>query len=229
MTVKDYMVYTALRIANDNSYGYSNRWPDNKFGEGNDPQNGDCGAFNSHCLNLALAQIGVKESRYYEPQGGWSIYNEEYLLKYCNRYDYATTRNEVGDILISGGHTVMVTGVDPDMITHASNDYDGKSGDSNGKEILTQRIYGSNSYWHYIYRLKPEYNKEIPEPKPEPSGDDDMFSDVTKNTSGYAAIKWCYENGIVKGFKDGTFRPTDSITRAGVCIMIYRLYKLLKK
>lgn len=238
MTVKDYMVYTALQIANDNSYGYSNRWPDNKFGEGNDPKNGDCGAFNSHCLNLALAQIGVKESRYYEPIGNYQLYNEEYLLKYCDRYAYADIRNAPGDILTNKGHTVMVTSIDPDMITHARNDDDGVSGDwTTGREILTQRLYDGD--WKWIFRLKPKYNLPIPvpepDPEPEPESDEkkeeekEMFSDVNEKTSGYAAIKWCYENGIVKGFKDGTFRPTEPPTRAGVCIIVYRLFKLLYK
>ena len=159
MKVKEYMIKKAIEIANDNSYGYSNKWPNNKFGEGSDPKNGDCGAFCSYCLNQALAQIGINTNEYYEPQGGTAIYNEAYLLKYCDRYAYDDERNQPGDILISGGHTVMVTAVDPDYITHASNDYDGVSGDSSGKEICTIRLY--NGGWRYIYRLKDQYNKDI--------------------------------------------------------------------
>lgn len=161
MRVKDLMVGIALDMAADNRYGYSNDWPNNRFGDDATPFDGDCGAFCSFCLNEALKKIGINETRYYEPQGGWSIYNEEYLLKYCNKYSYNGTRNKVGDILISGGHTVMVTAVDPDYITHAAGNYDGRSGDSSGREIRTQALYRGD--WHYIYRLKEEYNKEIDE------------------------------------------------------------------
>ena len=166
MNVKEFMVKFARQIADDNSYGYSNDWPNNRFFVDNTPKDGDCGAFCSAVLNEGLKQIGITETRYYEPQGGWSIYNEEYLLKYCDRYNYNDTRNEPADILINGGHTVMITATDPDYITHARNDDDGKSGDwTTGKEIVTQRLYDGG--WHYIYRLKDKYNKEITGPEPE--------------------------------------------------------------
>ena len=164
MTVKEYMIATALNTAADNRYGYSNAWPQNRFDD-DTPYDGDCGAFCSFCLNEALKQIGINSGEYYEPQGGWNIYNEAYLLKYCDRYGYEDTRNEPGDILINGGHTVMITSTDPDKITHASNDYDGMSGDSSGQEIRTQNLYDGG--WHYIYRLKDEYNREIGSPDTE--------------------------------------------------------------
>lgn len=165
MKVKEYMVKLAEEIAANNKYGYSNDWPNNRFFIDSTPYDGDCGAFCSAVLNKALEQIGIKETRYYEPQGGWDIYNEEYLLKYCNRYKYSDVRNQAADILINGGHTVMVTAVDPDYICHAANDYDGKSGDSSGNEIRRQKLYDGG--WHYLYRLKDEYNKEIKDKTPE--------------------------------------------------------------
>ncbi len=172
MNVKQYMIKTALEIANNNRYGYSNAWPNNKFGEGAAPYDGDCGAFCSYCLNQALKQIGINTNEYYEPQGGTAIYNEAYLLKYCDRYSYQGTRNQPGDILISGGHTVMVTacGSDytQDTITHASQDLDGRSGDSSGREVCSRTLYDGG--WRYIYRLKDKYNKEIGgDPTPAPS------------------------------------------------------------
>ena len=180
MNVKEYMIKTALEIANNNKYGYSNNWPNNKFGEGAAPYDGDCGAFCSYCLNQALKQIGINTNEYYEPQGGTAIYNEAYLLKYCNRYNYTGTRNEPGDILISSGHTVMVTAIGTDYtkdtITHASNDYDGKSGDSSGKEIRSQTLYDGG--WRYIYRLKDEYNKIINDS----SSNDNKESNTTEIT-----------------------------------------------
>lgn len=158
MTVAEYMANLALQMAANDKYGYSNKWPENRFDD-NTPYDGDCGAFVSFCLNSALEQIGISEHQYYEPQGGYNIYNEAYLLKYCERYFYGSRELRRGDIIISGGHTVMVTRTDPDYVTHASMDYDGKTGDSSGREIRTERLY--NSDWHYVYRLREKFNKEI--------------------------------------------------------------------
>lgn len=162
MTVKEYMVDLIKKIAADNRYGYSNDWPNNKFGEGNAPYDGDCGALQSYVLNQGLKQIGINTNEYFEPQGS-SMYNEAYLLKYCNRYNFSDTRNQVGDILVSAGHTVMVTALGAnwlqDTVTHASMDRDGKSGDSSGREVCSQQLWDGG--WKYIYRLKDQYNKEL--------------------------------------------------------------------
>jgi len=179
MFSNEYIAKIAKEIAADNRYGYSNDWPNNRFSDDpNDktPKDGDCGAFMSYCLNMLLKLLGINSREYFEPQGGWSIYNEAYLLKYCNRYNYEDVRNKVGDILVSGGHTVMITAVDPDYITHAANDYDGRSGDSGGSEIRTQRLYDGG--WHYIYRLKDKYNIDLD--KKEESEDIDIMAALKK-------------------------------------------------
>ena len=49
------------------------------------------------------------------------------------------------------------------------------------------------------------------------------FSDVNSKTKGYNEIMWASEMGIINGFSDGTFRPTESITRAQTAVMIWRL------
>ena len=52
------------------------------------------------------------------------------------------------------------------------------------------------------------------------------FSDLGKYTPAtdtYKAILWCYTNGIVKGYSDGTFRPDNPIVRKDTMIMLYRL------
>lgn len=66
-----------------------------------------------------------------------------------------------------------------------------------------------------------DYTEKKPEPTPEPKI---TFSDVTTKTSGYKAIMWAAENGIVKGYKDGTFRPNEPCTRAQVCVMLWRMF-----
>ena len=63
-----------------------------------------------------------------------------------------------------------------------------------------------------------------PEPIPKKT-----FKDVTEKTSGYKQIMWAAENGIVKGYKDGTFRPSEPCTREQMCVMLYRLYNGLIK
>lgn len=43
------------------------------------------------------------------------------------------------------------------------------------------------------------------------------------------SIKWCLENELVNGYKDGSFKPNKTITRAEVCTILYRFYKFLKE
>lgn len=55
------------------------------------------------------------------------------------------------------------------------------------------------------------------EPKPKKT-----YSDVTPNMSSYKAIMWATEQGIVQGYKDGTFRPNEPCTREQICVMLWR-------
>ena len=166
MKLREWMAEFAVNYAKDNSHGYTNDYPENQWWRGSDV---DCGSFMSYCLHMALLKIGVDTGyQYFEPQGGWSIYNEQFLLKYCDRFAYEDVRNKVGDILVSGGHTEMITHVDPDKLTGARNDYDGRSGDSSGNEIATSAYYNASGGWHWIYRLKDQYNKEL-----DPDGGED--------------------------------------------------------
>lgn len=160
MRLREWMAEFAVNYAKDNSHGYTNNYPENQWWRGSDV---DCGSFMSYCLHMALLKIGVETGyQYFEPQGGWSIYNEQFLLRYCDRFAYEDVRNKVGDILVSGGHTEMITHVDPDQLTGARNDYDGRTGDwTYGNEITTSAYYNASGGWHWIYRLKDQYNKEL--------------------------------------------------------------------
>ena len=158
MNVKEYMAKRAVEIAADDTNGYTGVYPKNQWWQ--DTKNNDCGSFMSLVLHLGLLKILIETGyNYFEPMGDKTPWNEAFLLKYCDRYNYSDIRNEVGDILTSNGHTVMITAVDPDYITHAANDYDGVSGDSSGREVRTERLYDGG--WNYIYRLKDIYNKDI--------------------------------------------------------------------
>lgn len=170
MRLNEWMAQFAIDYARDNAHGYTNNYPENQWWRGVDV---DCGSFMSYCLHMALLQIGVDTGyQYFEPQGGWNIYNEQFLLKYCDRFAYEDVRNKVGDILVSGGHTEMITHVDPDKLTGARNDYDDRSGDSSGREIATSDYYNATGGWHWIYRLKDQYNKEL-----DPDGGEDEESE----------------------------------------------------
>ena len=144
-----------LRICSDDSYGYSNKWPDNLFDTGSAPKDGDCGAFVSACWQAA----GVfPKGQYFEPVGSgksYSLYNEALLTKNGFSKIRYTDKSALrrGDILVSGGHTVMYLG--SSRIMHARNDDDKKSGDGTGREVCEQAFY-DNGTWCYVFR----YSKE---------------------------------------------------------------------
>lgn len=51
------------------------------------------------------------------------------------------------------------------------------------------------------------------------------FKDVKPGLKGYNAINYCAENGFMKGFSDGTFRPDQNVTREQLAIVIERITK----
>lgn len=161
MTVKEYMVNFILHYAADNSHGYSNDYPKNQWWR--DLDYIDCGSLQGLTLHEGLLQIGIDFGyQYFEPMGKSGIYNEALLLKYCDKYGYYETYDQPGDILVSSGHTEMVTRLNPKKLTGARNDYDGQPGDwKYGTEICETDYF--NNGWLYIYRLKDKYNKEITE------------------------------------------------------------------
>lgn len=46
--------------------------------------------------------------------------------------------------------------------------------------------------------------------------------DVSSGVWYYPAICWCYENGMINGYPDGTFRPGEEIIRQDVVVLLYR-------
>lgn len=52
------------------------------------------------------------------------------------------------------------------------------------------------------------------------------YSDVTAGAWYYQALCWASANGIVNGYKDGTFLPNADINRQELCAMIYRYLHL---
>ncbi len=48
------------------------------------------------------------------------------------------------------------------------------------------------------------------------------FTDVNSDTQFYAAIRWAVGKGIIKGYKDKTFRSANGVTRGEAAIMLWR-------
>ena len=48
------------------------------------------------------------------------------------------------------------------------------------------------------------------------------FTDVTPSMSSYKAIEWAAKQGLVVGYKDGTFRPKNNLTREQLCVILWR-------
>ena len=49
------------------------------------------------------------------------------------------------------------------------------------------------------------------------------FSDVTADKSYYKAVQWAAQKGYVKGYKDGKFKPDEPVTRAQLCVILWRM------
>ena len=58
--------------------------------------------------------------------------------------------------------------------------------------------------------------------QPEPKSTKNPFSDVQSGKYYYKAVLWAAEQGITKGYKDGTFRPDDTCLREHVVTFLYR-------
>lgn len=155
MRVKEFMWRKCIELCNDDSIGYTNDWPHNQWWR---PPDLDCGALMSYILHMALLKINIDTGQqYFEPMGSSGFYNLDFLRKYCDQYDYNDVKNEPADILVSSGHTEMYL---PDnRLGGARNDYDGREGDSSGREVAVSPFF--NNGWLYIFRLKDKYNKEI--------------------------------------------------------------------
>lgn len=54
------------------------------------------------------------------------------------------------------------------------------------------------------------------------------FSDVPKTRWSHEAIEAMATLGVVAGFKDGAFRPTDNVSREQMAVLLHRLYLKLK-
>ncbi len=58
--------------------------------------------------------------------------------------------------------------------------------------------------------------------EPCPQTVNNPFSDVSNYAYYYDAILWAVEQGIIKGYEDGTFRPNETVTRAQFVTLLWR-------
>ena len=66
----------------------------------------------------------------------------------------------------------------------------------------------------FLYRLAGEPSVTLPSKSP--------FPDVPKTDSGYKAIVWAAQQGITKGYANGTFKPSSPIIRAHMAMFLQR-------
>ncbi|MBQ6164943.1 MAG: RICIN domain-containing protein [Clostridia bacterium] len=132
----------AVAVANDNSHGYSQS---KRYGNPDyDCSSLVCGAF-------AQAGFGV------DAQGNTRTMVADFQnhgFSYITNIDLSSSAQLIrGDILWRSGHTELYVG--NNKICGAHMDYDGKDGDSNGKEINVQNYYYksySGTVWQGILR-----------------------------------------------------------------------------
>ena len=65
------------------------------------------------------------------------------------------------------------------------------------------------------YTIQPE-----PEPAPKPKK---TYTDVTPDMSSYRAIMWLTQQGGIQGYKDGTYRPKENLTREQLAVILWRM------
>jgi hypothetical protein len=53
-----------------------------------------------------------------------------------------------------------------------------------------------------------------------------VFKDVEQDRWSKSAIDFCVEKGLMIGFEDGTFRPTEPVTREQIAVILERLINL---
>jgi len=61
----------------------------------------------------------------------------------------------------------------------------------------------------------------IPDPVPPAS-----FPDVLSDFWAYKQVEYCADQGVVKGYDDGTYRPGDPVTRDQMAVYVVRAFKL---
>lgn len=98
------------------------------------------------------------------------------------------------------------------IMTIEGNTTPGKEGSQdNGGCVALKRRFARN----IVAVCRPQY-------QPEPEIVDDITGHWAKGS-----IEWAKENGLIKGYPDGSFKPNNPLTRAEACAILERFYELL--
>ena len=73
----------------------------------------------------------------------------------------------------------------------------------------------------WTHHGKPSKWIDYKDPEPERRK---IFSDIREGDPGWQEAEWCKDNGIFKGYSDGSFRPDDSIKRIDIARVLYRIF-----
>lgn len=143
MTDINIAVKEAVAIASDNKHGYSQK---NRTGK----PDYDCSSLVIHCLDIA----GFPMSK----NGATYTGNMATALRKCG---FVNVRNRVnvntgagllaGDVLLNESyHTAIMVSSTKAVAAH--DNYDGKTGDSSGKEINVYKYKNYSRGWQYVFR-----------------------------------------------------------------------------
>jgi len=56
------------------------------------------------------------------------------------------------------------------------------------------------------------------------AADPPAFSDVPASHTFYSGIMYCADRGVINGYEDGTFRPSNTVTRMNFIVMLSRAF-----
>lgn len=159
--------------------------------------------------------------------GGGKTASCSMLLRWYREQGLVVDKREIqiGDILIlnfSGTQDTQHCGLVVDKgklagtwYTIEGNTTPGEEGsqDDGGCVALKMRSVRS-----VVAVCRPQYKAEDPHP----------VDDVTGHWAA-EEIRWAKENGLVKGFPDGSFKPNQGVTRAEICVILFRFFKMIMK
>lgn len=83
---------------------------------------------------------------------------------------------------------------------------------------ISDTVFGPNDLLTRAHMVQILYNMEG---RPSVSGSN-SFTDVPTSEWYASAVAWASENGLVMGYSDGSFLPTDNITREDLMVILYR-------
>ncbi|MGP9747265.1 ExeM/NucH family extracellular endonuclease [Brachybacterium sp. AOP29-B2-41] len=165
----------------------------------------------------------------------WQINGPESVMAQYARYQNNLTDLYETGPFASSDHDPMIVGLDggfPDTPAEPADFADVPPSNMFYDEIMWMRSEGYSTGWEsdntfrplqpvnrdamaaFLYRLAGSPHVDAPRTEP--------FTDVERGDEHYEAIIWAYQQGITRGWSDGTFRPTTPIARDAMAAFVYR-------